>query len=124
MRGKTILVIDDSRTVRDLLQMNLRRLGDVRLVEAADGVEGLEKCRAEAPSLVLTDVNMPRLDGFGVVEGIRVGMNDAKTPIVIVTTQGDQRSVERGLALGATAYLTKPIHGARLVDLARSLLLG
>lgn len=119
---KTILIVDDSNTMRSLLELSIKSLGDVKVVTAKNGAEGLEKMATVAPSLVLVDVNMPIMGGLEFIENVRNARGDKSTPIVIITTQGDEESVRKGLTLGATAYLTKPVNGARLVETALKLL--
>jgi two-component system chemotaxis response regulator CheY len=119
---KTILIVDDSNTMRSLLELSIKSLGDVKVVTAKNGAEGLEKMAPVAPALVLVDVNMPIMGGLEFIENVRNARADKSTPIVIITTQGDEESVRKGLTLGATAYLTKPVNGARLVETALKLL--
>lgn len=117
---KTILVVDDSPTVRQLIELNLRKVPGLKVVTAVDGKDGLEKMKAIAPSLVLTDVNMPNMTGLELVAAIREF--DKVIPIVVITTKGDPGDSDKGLAAGANAYITKPINGAQLIDTVRSLL--
>lgn len=114
--GKTyrILVVDDSATVRQLIRMVLQKDPTLRLDEAKDGAEALEKVGAGSYDLVLTDVNMPRLDGLGLIGAIRTQLRST-VPIVVVTTRGAEADRDRGLALGADSYLTKPIDGTALL---------
>jgi len=117
---KTVLVVDDSPTVRQLIEINLKKLPGLRVVTAVDGKDALEKIKTEAPSLILTDVNMPNMSGLELVAAVRE--SDKKTPIVVITTKGDPGDAEKGLAAGANAYITKPINGAQLIETVRSLL--
>ena len=118
---KTILVVDDSATARNLVLLNLKKLEDVRVVTAKDGEEALTLLRAEPADLIVSDVNMPKMDGYAFVDAVRKS-GDAKTPIILLTTKGEDQDVNHGLQLGATAYLTKPINGMELVETIRRLM--
>lgn len=118
--GKTVLVVDDSPTVRQLIELNLKKVGGLRIVQAVDGKDGLEKFAVEKPSLVLTDVNMPNMSGLELLAAIRE--IDKTTPVVVITTKGEAADAEKGISLGATAYVTKPINGAQLIETIRGLL--
>lgn len=113
---KKILVVDDSSTMRLFIKMFLRSLHDVSITEATDGLDGLDKLNKESFDLVITDVNMPRLDGLQLIERIRGGLG-LKMPIIILTTRGEQENVDRGISLGANNYVTKPIVGPTLTNL-------
>jgi len=108
---KEILVVDDSSTMRQLMRMVLSKHLACRITEAPDGLAALELLRAKPFDLVVTDVNMPRLDGLGLITAIRQELGSA-VPIIVVTTKGGEADRERGLELGANTYLTKPINGA------------
>lgn len=117
-----ILIIEDSPTMRQLIAFALKRLQGVRVVEASDGVDGLKKLSSEKFDLILTDINMPIMDGLKLVSLVRNDANYRTTPIVVITTEGAREDRERALALGANDYITKPIQANRILDLARSLL--
>lgn len=117
---KTILVVDDSPTVRQLIELNLKKVPGLKVVTAVDGKDGLEKVKTVKPNLVLTDVNMPNMTGLELVAAIREF--DKEIPIVVITTKGDPGDSDKGLAAGANAYITKPINGAQLIETVRSLL--
>ena len=119
-----ILIVEDSPTMRQLISFALKRLPGVRIVEANDGVDGLKKLSMEKFDLILTDINMPIMDGLKLVSLVRNDANYRSTPIVVITTEGAQEDRERALALGANDYITKPIQANRILDLARSLLAG
>lgn len=117
---KTVLVVDDSPTVRQLVELNLKKLSGIRVVQAADGKQALEKIASEKPAIVLSDVNMPNMNGLELVVAIRE--TDKTLPVVLITTKGDPGDAEKGLAAGANAYITKPIDGAKLLETVRKLL--
>ena len=115
---KTILTIDDSRTMRDMLMLALVGAG-YRVIQAVDGVDGLETLSAEGADVVITDINMPRLDGFGVIEGVRANPEHRATPILVLTTESDAAKKERARAAGATGWIVKPFNPVKLVEAVR-----
>ncbi len=117
-----ILIIEDSPTMRQLISFALKRLQGVRIVEANDGVDGLRKLSSEKFDLILTDINMPVMDGLKLVSLVRNDANYRTTPIVVITTEGAQEDRDRALSLGANDYITKPIQANRILELARTLL--
>lgn len=117
-----ILIVEDSPTMRQLISFALKRLRVVRIVEANDGVDGLKKLSAEKFDLIFTDINMPIMDGLKLVSLVRTDSNYKAVPIVVITTEGAQEDRERALALGANAYITKPIQPNNILDVARRLL--
>ncbi|RZK80351.1 MAG: response regulator, partial [Methylobacterium sp.] len=104
----TILVVDDSITTRTLEKGILEAAG-YRVVVCVDGQDALDRLRAEIEpiDLVLADVEMPRLDGFGLLKALRADTRFARLPTILMTSRGDAADVSRGLDLGADAYLTK-----------------
>ena len=112
---KTILAVDDSRTMRGLLEQTLTEAGfTVNLAE--DGVDELEKLEADTPDLVITDINMPRLDGFGVIEAIRQEDRYRALPILVLTTETGDALKNRARQAGATGWIVKPFHETKLVS--------
>ncbi|WP_284246651.1 ATP-binding response regulator, partial [Methylobacterium haplocladii] len=107
-RRSTILVVDDSITTRTLEKSILEAAG-YRVVVCVDGQDALDRLRAEIEpvDLVLADVEMPRLDGFGLVKALRADTAFAALPVILMTSRGASEDVARGLELGADAYLTK-----------------
>lgn len=113
-----ILAIDDSRTIREMLRMALAAAGfEVHL--ACDGKEGIEALPAVAPDVVITDINMPRLDGFGVIEAIRGGAVLNTLPILVLTTESAQDLKDRARSAGATGWIVKPFDDAKLINAIR-----
>ena len=104
----TILLVDDSRVTRELMKVYLIAK-DVEFVEASDGAEALDKARAAPPDLVLADLRMPKLDGFGLCEAMRDDWRTQHVPIVILTSNGDADTALRCRAAGAREVLQKPI---------------
>jgi CheY-like chemotaxis protein len=120
---REILVVDDSPTMRQLLRVLLLRYLVCRVTEATDGVDALAKLQAGSFDLVVSDVNMPRLDGPGLIRGIRESLR-SRIPIVVVTTLGGEADRDRCLQLGADAYLTKPVNGGQVARVVAGLLVG
>jgi DNA-binding response OmpR family regulator len=120
--SKTVLVVDDSATMRMLLKIHLGSLPNVRIVEAASVDEALDKKATESPAVIVTDVNMPSKTGFDLLNEIRVKQGDRVTGIVVVTTRGATFDATKGLRLGANAYVTKPVDGATLIEAVTRLL--
>ena len=115
-----ILAIDDSRTIRTLLTMALEGAG-FEVTTAVDGVEGVQKFRDGQHDLVITDVNMPNKDGFGVIEDIRGGTHNRSVPVLVLTTESGAALKERARAAGATGWIVKPFEDASLVSVIRRL---
>ena len=108
--GKRVLVADDSQTMRMFILFHLiKMLPGVQIIEAVNGADAVEKLGRQDVDLILTDMNMPELDGAGVIRTVRqVFKKD--TPIIVITTMGELKDRERGLSLGANGYITKPIN--------------
>jgi two-component system chemotaxis response regulator CheY len=122
MDRRQILIVEDSPTMRQLLVFALRRLKNVEIVEAQDGMDGLRKVSNDHFDLALIDINMPVMDGLKLISLIR-GDDDLKDiPICVITTEGAKEDRARALSLGANEYLTKPIQANRVLAVARSLL--
>lgn len=109
-QNKRILVVDDSQTMRMFLFFHLiKLLPGVQLIEAVNGMDAIEKLNRQEVDLILTDMNMPELDGAGVIRAVRQVFKKG-TPIILITTKGEHQDRERGLALGANGYITKPLN--------------
>lgn len=117
-----VLVVDDSATMRQLIVFALNRIPGLQIEEAGDGIAALKKLSAETFDLLLTDINMPIMDGLKLVSLIRNDPQYKSMPIIVVTTEGAQLDRERAIAIGANEYITKPIQTARIVEVARQLL--
>jgi two-component system chemotaxis response regulator CheY len=116
---RTILTVDDSRTMRDMLHMALTDAG-FRVLQAVDGVHGLEVLETnESPDVIITDINMPRLDGFGFIEGVRQDARHRATPILVLTTESDAAKKNRAREAGATGWIVKPFNPEKLVEAVR-----
>jgi two-component system chemotaxis response regulator CheY len=114
----TVLTVDDSRTMRDMLKLALVQAG-FDVVQAEDGVHGLEVLDTERPDVIVTDINMPRMDGFGFIEGVRSDDRNRAIPILVLTTESDTDKKMRARQAGATGWIVKPFDPAKLVDAIR-----
>ena len=122
MTGYKVLVVEDSPTMRQLIVFALKRIRGFQIVEANDGVDGLKKLSAEKFDLILTDINMPIMDGLKLVSMVRNDPNYKETPIIIITTEGAIEDRERALALGANEYITKPIQTMKILETVKKLM--
>ena len=122
MDRQRILIVEDSPTMRQLLVFALRRLKDVDIVEAQDGMDGLRKVSSDHYDIALVDINMPVMDGLKLVSLIRNDESLSSIPIVVITTEGAKEDRERALSLGANEYLTKPIQANRVLTIVKGLL--
>jgi len=122
MDRRQILIVEDSPTMRQLLVFALRRLKNVDIVEAQDGMDGLRKVSNDHFDLALIDINMPVMDGLKLISLMRGEETLKDIPIIVITTEGAAEDRERALNLGANEYLTKPIQANRVLSLARDLL--
>src|SRR5512138_1044990 len=118
---KRILIVDDSATVRQLIRMVLGKRPGFTFLEAGDGQQALAKLGQESVDLLITDVNMPNLDGLGLVRAVR-GQLKSFIPIIIVTTRGAEADRDKGMELGATAYVTKPVDASALLKTVEAVL--
>ncbi len=122
MEEYKVLIVEDSPTMRQLIAFSLKRLKNIKIVEASDGVDGLKKLSQDAFNLIITDINMPVMDGLKLVSLIRKDAVYKTVPIFIITTEGGQEDRERAMALGANAYITKPISGPQVLEMVKNYL--
>ena len=120
--AKKILVTEDSATMRALISSTLQAMGDFEIVEAANGFEALRILPREQFDLVITDINMPDINGLELVSFIKKNEQYNGIPLFIVSTEGSERDKEKGMALGADAYLVKPFSPTQLQELVRQYL--
>jgi two-component system chemotaxis response regulator CheY len=118
----TCLVVEDSPMMRQLLVLALSRVKSLQVVEADDGVDGLRKLATGKFDIILTDINMPIMDGLKLVKRVRSDPAHKDVPIIVVTTEGSDEDRERALQLGANAYITKPIQAPQVIAKVRALL--
>ncbi|MCK4739101.1 MAG: response regulator [Deltaproteobacteria bacterium] len=124
MSDKKILVVEDSPTMRQFIGFSLKRLKGAVVETANDGVEALKKLTesGSAFDLILSDVNMPIMDGFTLLVEVKKNSAIKNIPVVMLTTEGHADDIAKGKELGAEGYLTKPINTLKLVTTAKNLL--
>jgi CheY-like chemotaxis protein len=120
--SKKVLLVDDSSTTLMMEQMILKKCTNYEVVTARDGLEAIERATAELPDLILLDVVMPRMNGFEACKRMRMEKSLSETPIILVTTRGEEQYVEAGFQSGCSDYITKPINSGELVTLLQSYL--
>jgi two-component system, chemotaxis family, chemotaxis protein CheY len=116
--SQRILTVDDSRTMRDMLRLALVEAG-FDVVQAVDGLDGLDVLAREGADVIITDINMPNLDGFGFIERVREGETHRATPILVLTTESDGEKKDRARKAGATGWIVKPFQAEKLVAAIR-----
>ena len=112
---RTILAVDDSASMRQMVCYTLEGAG-YKVVQAADGVEALEFARTDTVDLVLTDVNMPRMDGISLVRELRTLHSYKFVPMLVLTTESGQETKQRGKQAGATGWIVKPFNPEQLLS--------
>lgn len=117
MTIKTILIADDSASMRAMLIAILEPLGDYNVVEASSGFEALRLLPRENVDLILTDINMPDINGLELISYLRNNPNYKNIPVFIISTEGSAKDIEKGKQLGADEYLVKPFSPAILQQL-------
>ena len=118
----TALVVEDSPTMRQLIVYALSRIKGLTVIEADDGVDALKKLAGGHYDILITDINMPVMDGLKLVKRVRADEGLKGIPIVIITTEGAEEDRQRALALGANAYITKPIQAPQVISKVKALL--
>ncbi|HUF92405.1 MAG TPA: response regulator [Candidatus Limnocylindria bacterium] len=118
----TILLVDDSPTIRRMVTASLRAIADVSFVEAGSGLEAIEKLALAPAALVVLDLNMPDMHGLEVLAFLRSHARYRAVPVLVVTTRGDEASRAAAMAAGATAYMTKPFAPRALAAQVHTLL--
>ena len=115
--AKTVLVVDDSSSLRSLVRMSLTRAGYV-VIEAADGKEGLARLDQATTKvhLIVSDVNMPNMDGISFVRQVKLHPKHKFIPVIMLTTEDESAKMQQAKAAGARAWLTKPFNPPELLD--------
>ena len=116
------LVVDDSPAMRKQLSYALQRVIGMDATEAGDGADAWRKLAASSYDILITDINMPLMDGLKLVSLVRAGGPHQRIPIVVITTEGAEADRRRAMALGASAYLVKPVQAQQVVDTVKTLL--
>jgi len=122
MAEYTCLLVEDSPMMRQLVTFALSRIKGLRVVEAEDGVDGLKKLGAAPFDIIITDINMPILDGLKLIQRVKSDPRHKDTPVVVITTEGAAEDRSRATDLGASAYITKPIQSPDVVVTVKRLL--
>ncbi len=120
--SKKILIAEDSQTMRSLIVSTISMMGEYELIEAANGFEALRILPREKVDLVITDINMPDINGLELISFIKNNPSYKETPLFIISTEGSEKDREKGLSLGADAYLVKPFNPEELQALIRQYL--
>ena len=121
--AKTILIVDDSSSLRTVVRMALQRAG-YDVIEASDGADGLARLQAAAKvHLVVSDVNMPNMDGIAFVSALKQDARFRFTPVIMLTTEGQDEKKQQGKAAGAKAWIVKPFNPPQLLDAVAKLIL-
>ena len=116
--SKKILAVDDSKTMRDMICFTLRGAG-YDVVEANDGEDALGKLGDSSVNLVITDINMPRLDGIGLIKKLRADPSYKSTPILVLTTESEGSKKDEGRQAGATGWIVKPFDPDQLLKVVQ-----
>ncbi|HEY3301842.1 MAG TPA: response regulator [Methylophilaceae bacterium] len=119
--SKTILAVDDSGSLRQMVAFSLTTAG-YKVVQAVDGVDGLNKAKDSVVDLVLTDQNMPNMDGLTLIQNLRGLSTYAKVPILMLTTESSDEMKAKGKAAGANGWLVKPFDPKRLIDVVHKVI--
>jgi twitching motility two-component system response regulator PilG len=116
-----VLIVEDTKTITNLLQVYLMGWG-LQFFDAGNGVQGLSKAREIKPDLIISDVQMPEMDGFALCAAVRADSGLHATPFLLLTSLKDEASRQRGRLVGASAFLNKPVSVDELRERVRELL--
>jgi len=120
--GKTILTVDDSASIRQMVSFTLKGAG-YDVIEAVDGVDGLAKMGSSADiGMVITDLNMPNLDGIGFIKKVRANPKTKFVPIVMLTTESQAEKKQAGKSAGATGWIVKPFKPDQLLGVVKKVM--
>lgn len=119
---KKILVVDDSATMRSMLMSIIEEIKNVELIEANNGFEALKALPQQSFDLIITDINMPEINGLEIVHFVKSNPAYQKIPLIIISTEHGQADIKKGLALGAQKYITKPFDPDQLKKTVKELL--
>jgi two-component system chemotaxis response regulator CheY len=116
--GKTAITVDDSKTMRDMVTFSLKKAG-FEMMEAEDGEQALSKLGGQPVDLIITDLNMPVMDGLTLIKRLRENPSYQYTPILMLTTEADGTKKAEGKAAGATGWIVKPFNPEKLLQVVQ-----
>lgn len=119
--AKLIMTADDSASVRQMVSFTLKQNG-YEVIEAVDGSDALNKLKAKKIDMLITDLNMPKLDGIGLIKGVRTSALNKFIPIVMLTTESQDSKKSEGKSAGATGWIVKPFKPEQLVAVVKKVL--
>ena len=119
--AKTILAVDDSASIRQMVSFTLKSAG-YEVVEAVDGMDGLDKAKSRPVNLILTDQNMPRMDGLTLIKNLRAMPQYKSVPILMLTTESSDAMKQQGRTVGATGWLVKPFDPQKLIEVVKKVI--
>lgn len=119
--SKKLLIVDDSPSVRQMVEMTLKGAG-YAVKSAKDGQEALTLCKSDRYDFVLTDQNMPNMDGITLIKSLRALPAYARTPLIVLTTEASDAMKQKGKAAGATGWMVKPFDPKKLLDVVAKVL--
>lgn len=119
--AKTILSVDDSASIRQMVSFTLKGAG-YNVLEAVDGEDGLTKMNGSDVNMIITDLNMPKLDGIGFIKKIRANPKTKFIPVIMLTTESQAEKKQAGKAAGATGWIVKPFKPEQLLDVVKKVL--
>jgi two-component system, chemotaxis family, chemotaxis protein CheY len=119
--AKTILSVDDSASIRQMVAFTLKSAG-YEVADAVDGQDGLDKAKAKTYNLILSDQNMPRMDGLTLIKSLRALPQYKTVPILMLTTESSDAMKQQGRAAGATGWLVKPFDPQKLVEVVKKVI--
>lgn len=119
--AKTVLVVDDSTSMRQMVLFTVKNAG-YEAIEAVDGRDALDKLKTTPVHMVITDLNMPNLDGIGLIKEVRRNIATRFIPILMVTTESHDSKKQEGKAAGATGWIIKPFRPEQLISAVRKVL--
>jgi two-component system chemotaxis response regulator CheY len=121
MMPKTILAVDDSASIRQMVAFTLKS-GGYEVTEAVDGMDGLDKAKVKSFNLILTDQNMPRMDGLTLIKNVRNLAQHKSTPVLMLTTESSDAMKAAGKEAGATGWLVKPFDPQKLIEVVKKVI--
>ena len=119
--GKLVLTVDDSASIRQMVAFTLKSAG-YEVMEAVDGEDGVNKAKMKSAALVLTDQNMPKMDGLTLIKTLRTMPQYKSTPILMLTTESSDAMKAQGRAAGATGWLVKPFDPQKLLEVVKKVI--